>query len=118
MPASGNTVPPGPRWASPGAAALVAALVALASASRMPGLGDSDPYRHMAYARMLVESGFALRGHPFLPFTLLGPTGADPWWGFHLLLVPFSFLGVLWGAKLAGAAISATVAGSLAWLAR
>ncbi len=99
-------------------AAALAAAVSLTSASGIVGLGDTDPYRHLAYARLLWQSGFKLRGHPFLPFTLLGETGVDLWWGFHLLLIPFTFFGTLWGARLAAAAISAVVAGTLAVLLR
>lgn len=80
------------------------------------GFGDSDPYRHLRYARELWESGFTLRGHPFLPYTLLGTSGVDLWWGFHLLLVPFTFLGFVRGAHLAATAIAAASAGGMAWV--
>ena len=95
-------------------AALLYAAAALVTQSGSPGLGDTDPYRHLAYADQLWRSGFTLRGHPFLPLTLLGDSGVDLWWGFHLLLVPFTPLGVLWGARVAGALIAATAGGALA----
>jgi hypothetical protein len=95
-------------------AALVAAALALARASGIRGLGDSDPYAHLEYARQLVSSGFALRGHPYLPFTRLGADGIDLWWGFHLILAPFTIFDNLWGARLAGAVFSAVAAGCLA----
>jgi hypothetical protein len=101
----------------PVAGALAFAFAA-ACASGIAGLGDSDPYRHLQYARDLVHSGFRLRGAPFLPFTLLGSSGVDLWLGFHWLLVPFTPLGTLWGARLAGAAIAAFTAVALAWLLR
>jgi hypothetical protein len=92
---------------------------ALVCASGIAGLGDTDPYRHMRYAIELWRSGLRLRGHPFLPFTLLGGgSGVDLWLGFHWLLLPFTPLGVLWGARLAGACIAAAVAAFLAWLLR
>jgi hypothetical protein len=97
-------------------AAAVAAALALVYASGVPGLSDSDPYSHLAYARALWESGLSLRGHPFLPLTILGKSGVDLWLGFHWLLLPFAPLGVLWGARIAGACIAAVVAGTLAWL--
>jgi hypothetical protein len=99
-------------------AAAVAFAFALTCASGIPGLGDTDPYRHLRYAIELWRSGLRLRGHPFLPFTLLGHTGVDLWLGFHWLLLPFTPLGVLWGARLAGAAIAAGVAAFLVWLLR
>jgi hypothetical protein len=91
---------------------------ALCCASGIPGLGDTDPYRHLRYAIELWRSGLKLRGHPYVPFTLLGNTGVDLWLGFHWLLLPFTPLGVLWGARLAGACIAAAVAGFLVWFLR
>ena len=102
----------------PWMAAAAAFLYALACASGIAGLGDTDPYRHLAYAHALWISRFALHGFPFLPFTTLGTTGVDLWWGFHLFLIPFSGLGVIWGARIAGACIAALATGGLAWLLR
>jgi hypothetical protein len=96
-------------------AGLFAASVALVCASGMPGLVDPDGFSHLAYARRLWQSGFSLRGHPFLPFTMLGDTGVDPWLGFHYLLLPFLPFGDLWGARLAGACIAGGLAATLAW---
>lgn len=96
-------------------AGLFAAAVALVCASGMPGLIDPDGFSHLAYTRRLWESGFSLRGHPFLPFTMLGDSGVDPWLGFHYLLLPFLPFGDLWGARLAGAAIAGGLAATLAW---
>jgi hypothetical protein len=42
----------------------------------------------------------------------------DLWLGFHWLMVPFTFLGTMWGARLAGAAIATFAAVALAWLLR
>ncbi len=108
----------GPRRADLAVAGALAFAFAAACASGIAGLGDGDPYRHLQYARELVHSGFGLRGAPFLPFTLLGSSGVDLWLGFHWLLVPFTPLGTLWGARLAGAAIAVVAAVALAWLLR
>ena len=105
-----------PAWPHVIAASGIAAALALVTALGIAGLGDTDPYRHLAYAHQLLESRFSLRGHPFLPFTTLGDSGVDLWWGFHLLLLPFTPLGVLWGARIAGAAIAASLAGGFAWM--
>ena len=96
-------------------AALFAAALAMVCASGMPGLIDPDGFSHMAYTRRLWESGFSLRGHPFLPFTMLGDTGVDPWLGFHYLLLPFLPFGDLWGARLAGACIAGSLSATIAW---
>ena len=108
----------GRRRAELAIAGALAFAFAAACASGIEGLGDSDPYRHLQTARDLVRSGFRLRGAPFLPFTLLGSSGVDLWLGFHWLMVPFTALGTLCGARLAGAAIAAFAAVALAWLLR
>jgi hypothetical protein len=96
-------------------AAAGAAALALAWESGVPGLVDPDGFSHLAYARKLVESGFTLRGHPFLPFTILGQSDVDLWLGFHWLLVPFTALSDLWGARIAGACIAGCAAAGLAF---
>ncbi len=98
--------------------ALFAGAVALAlvGASGIPGLVDLDEFSHLSYARRLLDSGLRLRGHPFLPFTILGWSGVDLWWGFHRLLVPFTPLGDLWGARVAGAVFATLSAGAIAYL--
>ena len=99
-------------------AGALAFAFAAACASGIEGLGDSDPYRHLQTARDLVRTGFRLGGAPFLPYTLLGSSGVDLWLGFHWLMVPFTLLGTVWGARLAGAAIATFAAVALAWLLR
>ena len=107
-----------PRRADLLVAGALAFAFAAACASGIDGLGDGDPYRHLATARELVRSRFRMRGAPFLPFTLLADSGVDLWLGFHWLMVPFTALDNVWGARLAGAAIAVFTALSLAWLLR
>ncbi len=87
-------------------AGSIAAAVALLVMSGVDGLGDTDPARHLRYANELWKSGFRLSGHPFLPFTVLGRQSVDLWWGFHVLLVPFTALGIEWGARATGLCIA------------
>ena len=95
-------------------AAACGAALALVCESGVPGLVDPDGFSHLAYARRLWQSGFSLRGHPFLPYTILGQSNVDLWLGFHWLLVPFTALSDLWGARLAGACIAACATAGLA----
>ncbi len=96
-------------------AAAGAAALAMVCESGVPGLVDPDGFSHLAYARRLVQSGFALRGHPFLPYTILGQSDVDLWLGFHWLLVPFTALSDLWGARLAAVCIAACASAGLAF---
>jgi len=72
------------------------------------GLGDSDPWRHIRWAQLLVaDVPGALREWP--QWTILHQSGVDLWWAFHRLLVPFAFGDLEHGARWA-----ALVLGSLA----
>ena len=92
-----------------------AAACALASAAARAwpvlwgaGLGDSDPWRHIRWAQLLVaDVPGALREWP--QWTILHQSGVDLWWAFHRLLVPFAFGDLEHGARWA-----ALVLGSLA----
>ena len=68
---------PASPWRQAALAASAAFAIALTLASSVPGLADTDPYSHLRYARQLWESGLSLRGHPFLPFTVLGDSGVE-----------------------------------------
>jgi hypothetical protein len=109
--------PAGSRWEI-AVAALAGAATAFACARGIPGIGAMAPYPHMRYAQQLWASGMTLRGHPFLPYSILGTSGVDLWWGFHVALIPFTSLGVINGGRAAGITIAAVAIGSFAWWAR
>lgn len=98
-----------------GAAAVLLALALLAQFSS-PNIPDLDTLYHLGHAAVYRERGPLFAEFPWLAFSQIGRTGADLWYGFHLLLLPFTLLrdGIL-AAKLAGVAATFTALALFAW---
>src|ERR1051326_3338254 len=67
-----------------------------------PFVGEGDPLYHFRFASLFKSGLTNFKTFEWLPFTTVGKSGADLWWGYHILLSPFAtiFHGVL-GIKLA-----------------
>jgi len=82
---------------------LATGLVAAGALARVqyatPYLPEYDGYYHIKMAQLVRENGF-LREFPWLPLTTFSDRFADMHLLFHVLLVPFTFLGMAAGAKL------------------
>lgn len=70
------------------AAIAAAALVQFIS----PNIADSDAFYHLRHAALYRNDGLTLREFPWLTCSVIGKVGADIWYGFHLLLMPFSLI--------------------------
>ena len=68
-----------------------------------------DGLFHIKYADLLRRESLAL---PFtwLPVSVVGESGVNPHWGFHLLLIPFTLLGDLFVALKSSAVFYASAA--------
>lgn len=53
---------------------------------------DPDASYHMAHARFYLERGIMHSEIPWLTASVVGEWGADIWYGFHLLIIPFVYL--------------------------
>lgn len=70
---------------------------------RSPNLGDADALYHYRHAALYASGGPFITGFPWTTCSVLSRTPGDLWYGFHLLLVPFTwFPDALLGIKLAG----------------
>ena len=95
---------PGPFWPW----VLVAVVVSLALHLHTSSFADPDGFYHFAHARVYGELGPLLDAFPWTAFSVVNREGGDIWYGFHLLLVPFTAVSPpLIGLKLAGAALLA-----------
>jgi hypothetical protein len=64
-----------------------------------PTLAGNDGYFHIKFAQVIREQGIR-PDYPWLPLTILNPTEYfDHHFLYHILLVPFSFGDLLWGAS-------------------
>lgn len=80
---------------------------------RFPTFPDPDGFYHFVHAARYASNGPFSTGFPWAVFSALSRYDGDMWYGFHLLLVPFTLTpDRVAGLKLAGAAL---VAGFL-WL--
>jgi hypothetical protein len=86
---------------------LAALLVAGALQFCTPNAPETDAYYHLYHARLYAQHGPFLAQFPWLTMSVIGSYGADLWYGFHLLLLPFTFIGDGFARmKLAGTAIT------------
>ena len=83
------------------------AVVAIALASylhlRPPNIPDRDALYHFRHAALYRERGPLISEFPWTAYSMVSKLGADIWYGFHLLLVPFTLdPDPVRGVKLAG----------------
>jgi hypothetical protein len=70
---------------------------------RFPGVPDRDAFYHLRHASLYVIWGPFLKTFSWAGYSVIGRFSADNWYGFHLLLTPFSFLSdPRWAIKGAG----------------
>ena len=91
---------------------LAVGLLAAAAFARIqyatPYIAEYDGYFHIRLAQILGSSGL-VRSFPWLPFSGYADGFADLHLLFHVLLVPFTWLGLMQGAKLYAVASSVAV---------
>lgn len=73
--------------------AVLAALVAAVHLTLFPRLASLDAYYHMGHAAHYLEAGPFDAAFPWATQSVIGAVGADLWWGFHVVLIPFAVLG-------------------------
>lgn len=85
---------------------LVLAVVA-AHLSLFPKIADLDGFYHLGHAARYAESSIFDTSFPWATQSAIADRGADLWWGFHVLLVPFSAFGpVDWGVRVGALALT------------
>lgn len=72
-----------------------------------PYLPEEDGYYHIKFAWLLRHHGFFRHGFPWAYFSLWRDGFSDGSVVYHLLLIPFTFLPLVLGAKLAAVLFSA-----------
>lgn len=82
--------------------------------------GSDDGYRHIKQAWLIRTQGIekAVRGFSWLECSILKDHPGDPWFGFHLLLYPFTFGDLTFGAKLSSVFFVAILFLAFFWLLR
>src|SRR3989344_9092293 len=103
---------------SPVAALLILGAIAAVFQFSFAGVADPDSLYHIIHAKIYREQGFFDSSFPWLQYSVINKYQADIWYGFHLLLIPFTFFSNgIFGIKLAGVLIAvATLAAFFAVL--
>ncbi len=89
---------------------LVALLVVTVLRLSYPGIPDPDSFYHFRHAALYAQRGLTMSAFPWLVYSIISQFSSDIGYGFHLLLVPFTFLrdpilGVKLGAVFETAAV-------------
>ena len=57
-----------------------------------PNIADADAFYHLRHAALYRSQGLTMRDFPWLTCSVIGKLAADLWYGFHLLLMPFTLI--------------------------
>jgi hypothetical protein len=82
---------------------------------REPGLFEVDGYYHVKLASLYGTGEFPLTSgeFPWMAWTSFGKRFADWQLGYHLVLVPFTWIGLVLGAKVSVAVLAALLAATV-----
>lgn len=104
-----------------GAASVIALLAAVAygHVSMLPRVADLDGFYHLGHAMAYLEGSLLDTSLPWATRSIIADYGADLWWGFHVLLMPFAALGdVASGLHFAGATLTLGLGLTVLWVLR
>ncbi|QQG46254.1 MAG: hypothetical protein HYY55_00185 [Candidatus Niyogibacteria bacterium] len=84
---------------------LLLAVVLHFGADKFP---DPDVFYHFRHADLYWENSIAMSGFPWVSFSVINDFSSDIWYGFHFLLIPFTwFQNEILGLNLAGVFVTA-----------
>ena len=91
--------------------ALIFALIALIVSALLhfssDKFADPDGFYHFRHAALYGEGNLFSPAFPWIPFSVIGKYSADIWYGFHVLLIPFTWIGdPVWAMRLAGVGLT------------
>ncbi len=84
--------------------------------SLYPRVADLDAFYHIGHALAYLEGSAFDTSLPWATRSIIGETGGDLWWGFHVFTIPFAAVGgVEWGIR--GGALILTLTLGFAFMA-
>jgi hypothetical protein len=100
-------------------AAAVLAVVVAAHLSLVPRLASVDAFYHLGHAAQYRHAGLFDTSFPWATASIIGDLGGDLWWGFHMVLLPFTwFSNVTDGIRVAGLVFTLVLAATVWWTLR
>ena len=70
---------------------VLGAVVLAAHLSLAPRIAAVDSFYHIGHAAEYVRRGLFDTSFPWATQSVIQDLGADLWWGFHVILIPFTF---------------------------
>jgi hypothetical protein len=70
---------------------------------------DPDSFFRIRQAWMYQNTSLFNTTFPWTYFSVLRVFVTDLWYGFHLLLIPFSYLNLIWGIRIAGVILASAL---------
>ena len=106
----------------PGAIALGTLLsviaVVLFQRSFASRVADLDSFYHLGHTAAYLRGSVFDTSFPWAGYSVIGAWGADLWWGFHVILLPFAWTWELPGSiQVAGVVLTSSLLAGVLWLA-
>jgi len=96
---------------TPWSLVAVAFTVLAAHLSLFPQIADLDGFYHLGHAAAYAEGSPFDTAFPWATQSVIADRGADMWWGFHVLLLPFTSIDdVAWGVRAAALVLTLVLA--------
>ncbi len=70
--------------------------------SASPNIADPDGFYHLKHAQIYKDNGIFFKNFPWVQYSSISAIKSDLWYGFHILLIPFSGMDSANGIKTAG----------------
>ncbi|MBI2024565.1 MAG: hypothetical protein HYT03_00525 [Candidatus Harrisonbacteria bacterium] len=70
---------------------LVVIAVAFALHASIPGIPDTDAFYHIRHSWLYRAGGIFQSSFPWTQYSVINQYSADIWYGFHILIIPFTF---------------------------
>jgi len=70
-------------------AAIAAAVYVQLSSENIP---EIDAFYHLGHASLYARDGIFMKAFPWVAYSVVNTYSSDIWYGFHLLLIPFTFI--------------------------
>lgn len=84
-----------------------------------PTIADPDGLYHFRHADLYRTNGIFDSSFPWTQYSAIKVLGADLWYGFHLLLIPFTFFAnSIFGVRIASLALTILLLLAFAWVLR
>jgi hypothetical protein len=100
--------------------AAVAGILGVVAAAHLllaPNVADLDSFYHLGHAAHYAATSLFDTAFPWARFSAIRDLGADLWWGFHLLLLPFTgFTELVDGIRVAGVFLSTVLLLAVLWI--